>query len=94
MPRHLFHHFAIAGLLASAASVHAEAPDRFDGGATLSAAQARSDDGRFQLHAELRQATASVGGRFGLDARLVPEARSIAAVCTPAGVTVFSNGFE
>jgi hypothetical protein len=94
MPRYLFHPFLIVSLMTPGAAAGAQASGRFDGSATLSAPQARSDDGRFQLHAELQQAGARAGDRFALDARLTPRAKSITTLCTPGGVNIFNNGFE
>jgi hypothetical protein len=94
MSRHLVHLFLIAGVMATPLPAHAQAPRRFEGSAVLAAPQARSDDGRFQLNAGLRQTSKAGGGRFALDARLAPQASSVNTLCTPAGVTIFNNGFE
>jgi hypothetical protein len=94
MPRYLFHPFLIASLMTLGVAARAQAPGRFDGGATLSAPPAHSDDGRFQLHAELQRAGSVAGDRFALNARLAPQAKSVTTLCTPGGVNIFINGFE
>ena len=76
----------------AAASEPATGPDadRFRVNAQIRP-QARSDDGRFTLSANVRvvpEAT-SLDGRFGLKAVNVPDVG-----CDPFPIAIFANGFE
>ena len=77
----------------SAAQTESAAP-RFSGSATLSAPIAQSADQRFVINAKLQANRMQGSGRFSLEARLLPDAKSAGAFCGPDGDLIFRNGFE
>ena len=92
---HRAHHLTLPLLVFYAATATAES--RFSGSATLAKPEApsASADGRFNISADLRPAAVTQsGGRFALEAKLQPNAKSIATACGPVGDDIFKNGFE
>lgn len=77
----------------SAAQTEPAAP-RFSGNATLVAPIAQSADQRFAINATLQANRVQSSGRFSLEARLLPDAKSAGAFCGPDGDLIFRDGFE
>jgi len=92
---HRLRHLTLALLIFYAATTSAES--RFSGNATLAkpAESSASADGRFDISADLRPAAVTQrSGRFALEAKLQPNAKSIATACGPVADNIFKNGFE
>ena len=88
---------AILGLLFLAAGPITAAETsagRFSGSGELSAPAQQSADQRFAINAEIQLNRTQQSGRFGLTARLLPDAKSISTNCAPLGDSIFRNGFE
>ena len=92
---HRAHHLTLPLLIFYAVTATAES--RLSGDATLAkpAEANASADGRFNISADLRPAAITQSsGRFALEAKLQPNAKSIATACGPVGDSIFKNGFE
>lgn len=70
------------------------AAPRFSGNATLIAPIAQSADQRFAINATLQANRVQTSGRFSLEARLLPDAKSAGTFCGPEGDLIFRDGFE
>lgn len=85
-------------MLILASSTASAVEPRFTGSAGLSDAPAAggvSADGHYTLRAELLPDNSIHGsGRFGLSAKLQPDAASTMASCGPVTDQIFQNGFE
>lgn len=90
--------FAIPILILCTVAATANAADlRFSGSASLNkpAALAISATGQFSGSADLRPAPVLQStSRFGLAAKLQPNAKSVSTACGPANDLIFANGFE
>lgn len=77
----------------NAAQPEAPAP-RFSGGASLSAPIAQSADQRFTFNGKLQPDRIQSSGRFAVEARLMPDAKTAGAVCGPVDDVIFRDGFD